>query len=289
MPLLKTGEPLAIIAGGGSVPLIVASAAERAGRPVFIVGIEGEADKEIAAYPHSWFGWGQIGRLLRALRDHRTRELVLVGRIGRRPDYRRLRLDLGALRQLPTILRILAGGDNHVLSGTVKFFEAKGFRVIGAHEIARELVADAGSLTATSPSAADLRDADLAYSAARTIGSLDVGQAAVAVAGRVVALEGAEGTDAMLDRVRHLRETGKLSWQGRAGVLVKCPKPQQDLRVDMPTTGPATIEAVAAAGLAGIVVEAGKVMLAERESMLRLADQRGLFVMARSGGAEAAA
>ncbi len=282
--LRSGGGPLAIIAGGGAVPMIVASAAERAGRPVLILGIEGAADTAIASYPHRWIGWGQLGRLLRSLRDHKTRELVLVGRIDVRPDYRRLRLDLGTLRALPTILRILfSGGDNAVLTGTVKFFEDKGYRVVGAHEVAHELVADAGTLTRAQPSAADLRDAELAFTAARAIGELDIGQAAAAVAGRVVALEGAEGTDGMLERVGQLRAAGRIAWDGKAGVLAKCAKPQQDLRVDMPTIGPTTVRSIVAAGLAGIVIEAGRVMLAEREALLRLADEAGIFILARGG------
>ena len=83
-----------------------------------------------------------------------------------------------------------------------------------------------------------------------TAASLDAGQAAVAINDRVVALEAAEGTDAMLDRVALLRQNGRLRPNDRrAGVLAKCAKPQQDLRVDMPTIGPKTIEGAAAAGL----------------------------------------
>lgn len=278
-PLLKTGEPLAILAGGGSVPGIVAAAAIRAGRPVLVIGIAGEADASIEAFPHRWVGWGDVGRLLASLKAHRSHDLVLVGRIGSRPDYLGMKLDRAGAMVRPAILRIFAGGDNLVLLGAVRLFESRGFRIVGAHEVARELVAPPGWLTRAAAEPRDLRDGEAALAAAKAIGSLDIGQAAVAVGGRVVALEGAEGTDGMLERVAALRASGRIRWQGRAGALGKCAKPHQDLRVDMPTIGPQTIRAVAAAGLAGIVVEAGRVMLAEREETLRIANAHGLFLL----------
>jgi hypothetical protein len=116
--------------------------------------------------------------------------------------------------------------------------------------------------------------------AAKAIGALDIGQAAVAINLRVVALEAAEGTDAMLERVAALRANGRVKWSGRGGILAKRSKPQQDLRVDMPAIGPRTVEAVVRAGLAGIVIEAGRVMIAERSETMALADRTGTFIFA---------
>lgn len=286
-PVLQSAEPLAVLAGGGAVPIIVAAAAVRAGRPVMVVGIEGEADRDIEDFPHRWVSWGEVGRLLTTLRAHRAQELVLVGRIGSRPDYHSMALDRGGSLVRQAILRIFAGGDNSVLVGAMRLFESRGFRIVGAHEVARELVASSGWLSRVQATPRDLRDGEQAFSAAKAIGRLDIGQAAVTVAGRVIALEGAEGTDGMLERVARLRASGRVRWQGRAGALGKCAKPHQDLRVDMPTIGPATVRAVAAAGLAGIVVEAGHVMIAEREETIRVANANGLFLVARESAGEA--
>lgn len=280
-PLLEDAEPVAVLAGGGVLPAIVAAAAARNGRPVVVIGIRGEADAAIAAFPHRWVDWGDIGRLLTTLRLYRAHDVVLVGRISTRPDYQSLELDRGGRLARKAIMNIFHGGDNSVLSGAVHLFESRGFRIVGAHEVARELVVSAGWLTRTQAGGRDLKDSDLAFAAAKTIGALDVGQAAVVVDGRVVALEGAEGTDAMLDRVAALRRSGKIPNIRRSGVLAKCAKPEQDLRVDMPTIGPETIDAARAAGLAGIVVEAGHVMVAEREATIRKADSLGLFMLAR--------
>ncbi len=276
---LPPDRPLAIIAGGGSVPLHVAKAAQGAGRRTLVLGIEGEADADFGNLPHEHFSWGQIGRLERLLSEHGTRDVVLVGGVRVRPDFRLLKLDMGTVKALPEILSIITSGDNTVLTGVVRFIEARGYSVIGAHQIAADLVAPAGTL-AGSPSSQHLSDAHLAIEAAGRIGLLDAGQAAVAIGGRIVALEGAEGTDAMLARVASLREAGRIRFAAPGGALAKCAKPQQDLRVDMPTIGPDTVTHAAAAGLAGIAVEAGRVMIIDRSETIRRAKAAGLFIHA---------
>lgn len=273
-------DPLTIFAAGGPVPVHVATAAVAAGRPVFVVGLEGAADERLKSFPHEMVKWGQIGRVLDLLAAHGAREIVLIGTIDRRPDFSSVRVDLGAARILPKVLPLLAGGDDTVLSGLVRLFETEGYEVRGAHEIAPDLVAPAGHLVGRRPSAAQRRDVKLASEAARTIGALDAGQAAVAVQSRVVALEGAEGTDAMLRRVDELRQARLIGWSGRAGVLAKCAKPDQDIRVDMPTIGSQTVKNVAAAGLAGIAIEPGRVMIVDRDETVAMARKTGTFIAA---------
>lgn len=274
------GEPLAILAAGGTVPFQVASAAAAAGRPVFVIGLEGAADERIKSFPHEMVKWGQLGRIEQLLQAHGGRDVVLIGDVKVRPDFSNIRVDFGAIKILPRVLPLLTGGDDNVLSGLIKLLEEDGYRVVGAHEIAPQLVASAGLVAGPRRHAAAEEDARLALEAARAVGRLDVGQGTVAVGGRVVAVEGAEGTDGMLRRVAELRESGRLKWSGRAGVLAKCPKPQQDLRVDMPTIGPRTVEGAATAALAGIVIEAGRVMIAELAETKAAAERTGTFVLA---------
>lgn len=271
--------PLAIIAGGGPVPRIVADAAARAGRPVFIAGIDGEADESITGHPHEFIKWGQFGRLEALLAEHGTKELVLVGTIMTRPDVKNLKLDFGAVRLVARVAVLLMRGDNDLLSGLVGMFAERGYTVVGAHEVAPELVAGSGQIGAQAPDRRANRDARRAMKAARVIGKLDAGQAAVVINGLIVALEAYEGTDGLIERVGRLREAGRVKWKGRAGVLAKCAKPQQDLRVDMPTIGVRTVRAAAAAGLAGIAVESGRVMIVDRAAVVELADKEGLFVV----------
>ena len=275
-----SGEPLVILAAGGNVPFQVATAATAAGRNVKVIGLEGEVDERLKAFGLVVLKWGQLARAEDLMRAHKAHDVVLIGSVSRRPDFRSMGVDLGTLRLLPRLLKAMVGGDDSVLSALVGYLEERGFRVIGAHEVAPELVAEAGQLAGPHAQRSALDDAHVAMNAARVIGEHDIGQGAVAVNGLVVAVEAAEGTDAMLQRVGDLHAKGRVKWSGRAGVLAKRSKPQQDLRVDMPTIGPRTVAAVAGAGLAGIVIEAGRVMIAERAETLKAAETSGTFILA---------
>ncbi|WP_036789690.1 LpxI family protein [Pleomorphomonas koreensis] len=281
---LRPSDPdrptLGIIAGGGGVPAIVARAAEAAGRPVVLFGIVGEADAEIEAFHHHWLRWGEIGRMFDLLARERVGEVVICGAVNR-PDFSAIRVDLGAVLSLPKILSLMVGGDDTVLKNVVRFLEDRDYLVVGAHQVAPELVGGDGSLGRYRPSEDAEADIVRGVEASLMLGRLDIGQAVVAISGRVVAVEGIEGTDELLQRVADLRKRGRLKAAHRSGVLVKAAKPQQDLRVDLPTIGPRTVEMAAAAGLAGIAVEAGRVMIVDRAATVAAADAARLFIDVR--------
>ena len=163
-----------------------------------------------------------------------------------------------------------------MLSRVVRFFEAKGIAVRGAHEVAPGLLVLGGPAGALSLDRQGLADAELGFAVRAALGALDAGQAVVTEGGRVLAIEGAEGTDAMLRRVADLR--GARAGAAPSGVLAKGPKPGQELRVDMPTIGPRTVEGAAAAGLAGVAVEAGAVLLLDRTEAVKAADTHGIAI-----------
>jgi hypothetical protein len=273
----KPEGPLGIIAGRGPLPCVLAESATARGLPLHIVAIRGEAREEIERFPHTWIKWGEIGKMFAALDKNGCGDLVIIGGVDR-PDLANVRFDLGALKTLPFWLSLEKGGDDHVLSRIVRFFEDKGYRVHGAGDVAPELTVGVGKLGNKAPSAEDKTDIDIAFDVVRALGRFDVGQAAVVVKGHVLAVEAAEGTDAMLARCAELREAGRAGRGGRAGVLVKAPKPGQEERVDMPTIGPDTVNKAAAAGLAGIAV-AGQVLMAERAATIKAANQHGLFLL----------
>ena len=269
---------IGIIAGGGSLPLAVAEAARESGCRPFIIGLTGNASAEIERFPHAYAGIGQIGLTLRTLRREGCQRIVLVGSL-RRPNLFRLKLDSGFFRHLPQLLRLFKGGDDAVLRRVARFFEAQGFEVEGVHSVARRLLAPPGAFSSKSPDAAALDDIRLGFRVARALGSLDIGQGAVVARQYVLAVEAAEGTDAMLRRCRELNNWG---FKSRKGVLVKAPKPGQDLRLDMPVIGPRTVELAAEVGLAGIAVAAGAVLLAEQQELVEKADKLGLFLYGAS-------
>ncbi len=282
--MITRGPGLGILAGGGGMPIAVAQAAKRDGRCVHIVAIRGEADQVIEAFPHTWVTWGEVGRILKTLNNKGCRELVIIGSV-KRPDLNKIRLDLGAFWNLPRLIGITIGGDDSVLGSVVRFLESKGFTVRGAHEIASELVIQDGVAGCHKPNHGDALDIEKAFDVVDSLGVHDIGQAAVVAGGHVLAVEAAEGTDEMLKRCANLSQWGRGRAKKRVGVLVKSPKPNQELRVDMPTVGPRTIELAANAGLAGVALKGGNVLIAERENTVRLADDMGLFIVAIPGQA----
>lgn len=277
---------LAIIAGSGKLPLFLAEAARAAGEDPFILRLKNEADDLWQGFDNAVIGVGDMAGLSALFRKHQITRVVMSGAVKRRPAFGEIRVNLKSLLKLPMALKtLLAGGDDAVLRMVISLIEAQGCEVLGAHEILPGLLATVGPLGSVSPDADALKDIERAADAAETLGRLDVGQGAVAVGGRIVALEGVEGTDAMLARVASLRAEGRIS-KRRIGVLVKLCKPQQDLRADLPTIGVSTVTNAQAAGLAGIAVEAGRALVVEREAVIAAADAAGLFVVGidRSAG-----
>ena len=269
---------LAIVAGWGQLPLYLAEAAREAGEDPVIVALADEADRSFEVFETLSAGVGDLAGIERFIREKGVDRVVMSGAVRRRPELRDIRPTFRTLLQVPAVIRTLvSGGDDAVLQMVIKLFEGMGCRVLGAHEIAPGLLARTGPLTTARPAADDLRDIEQAVEAALALGRLDVGQGAVSVGGRVVALEGAEGTDQMLERVVELRREGRIS-QRRRGVLVKLCKPQQDVRADLPAIGLSTVENAARAGLAGIAVEAGRSLILEEQALVAAADHAGIFV-----------
>ncbi len=263
---------LGILAGGGALPGQVAAAARAAGRPVFLVGLEGYAEPAVLApFAHEFVRLGAAGRILALLRQHECRDLVLVGPV-RRPSIFDLRPDAEGARILARIGRAAFAGDDGLLAAVVRVFGTEGFAVIGAHEVLTEALGGAGVLTQRAPDAAARADIDRGIGVVQALGAVDVGQGCVVQQGIVLCVEAIEGTDAMLLRANALKRPGP------GGVLVKLVKPGQDRRADLPTIGPGTAQAAAAAGLRGIAFEAGGTILAERGELIAAADRYGLFL-----------
>jgi DUF1009 family protein len=264
---------LGIIAGGGELPAKIAAAARAAGRPVFILGLEGFANAAVLApWPHEIQRLGAAGRIVAALREHGCQDLVMIGPV-RRPSLLDLRPDAEGAKLLARVGRAAFAGDDGLLAAVIRVLTEEGFRVIGAHDILREAVAPSGVLTRTAPDAQAMTDINRGVQVARLLGSADVGQGCVVQQGLVLAVEAVEGTDAMLARAGALRR------DGIGGVLVKLVKPGQDKRADLPTIGPDTVRHAAAAGLRGLAFEARATILAEREACLAAADAAGLFLI----------
>jgi DUF1009 family protein len=262
--------PVGIVAGGGTLPFAVADSLAARGLGAVIFALKGACDPErVARFRHHWISVGQIGKATRLFRSEGCRDLIFLGSLAR-PALSEIRLDWGTLRVMGHVVAAFRGGDDHLLSGIGRILEQDGFRMVGVKEAAPDLLMPEGAITRASP------DGDAAADIARgrevlgALGPFDIGQAAVVIDGHVVAVEDIEGTDGLLARVARLRADGRM--------LVKVPKSGQDLRFDLPTVGPNTVEGAAGAGLAGIAIAAGNTLVAEPQAMTEAADTAGLFI-----------
>jgi len=271
---------VAIIAGGGALPLEIASGLAASGRKPFVVMVGGEVEDPagFAPYPNLLLDLEQFGSLVGLLKGESVTQVVLAGNIARRPKLRSMRPFLPLLPLIPRAVAALASGDDGLLRTVIGYLEDHGIKVVGAHEILPDLLVPQGVLTRKKPASADRKDIEAALAAARAIGALDIGQAAVAIGGRAIALEGIEGTDSLLERVAGLRSHGRLAGR-KGGVLVKCSKPGQELRADLPGIGVRTVEGAHRAGLSGIAVEAERALGLGLKDLIERADALGLFVL----------
>lgn len=262
---------LGVLAGGGRLPAAVVDAARAQGRDVFVLAFEGQTDTAwLSGVEHAWVRLGQFADAFARLRAAGVGDVCLIGPV-RRPSLAELRPDWRAAQALARI-GVRAFGDDGLLSAVVREIEGEGFRVVGAEEVLGALAARAGAYGRIVPSGQDRLDIARGVEVLRTLGAVDVGQAVVVERGVVLGIEAIEGTDALVARCGLLRR------EASGGVLVKIAKPAQERRVDLPTIGVRTVEAVADAGLAGIAVEAGRALVADARAVAAAADARGIFV-----------
>jgi hypothetical protein len=270
-------SPLGLIAGLGDLPVAIAENAVATGQGVHVLRLKGFEEPRLAGYPGSVVGLGEVGAVISRLRDAGCRDLVFAGNVSR-PNFSDLKLDLKGAALLPRVLSEARRGDDALLRVLVNEFEKNGFNVIGSEQAHASLLAPAGLIAGPPPSELHLADMEVAARVASASGALDIGQACVVCDGLVLAVEAQEGTDEMLRRCAALPETIRGRDGARRGVLVKRPKPVQERRIDLPTTGVSTVELAAAAGLAGIGVEAGGALMLNRPAMESRAASLGLFL-----------
>src|SRR6202171_1669381 len=276
--VLQISSPVGLIAAGGGMPFAVAESLIARGLYPVGFSLEGACGPgRVVRFRHHWISVGQVGRAVKLFRAENCRDLVFIGTLVR-PALSEIRLDWGTLRVIGRLLAAFRGGDDHLLSGIGRILEQDGFRMVGIKDVAPDLLMPEGCLTLKSPDDNAAADIAKGRDLLRALSPFDIGQAAVVIDGHVVGVEDIEGTDGLLTRVARLRADGRIRARTHTGVLVKAPKSGQDLRFDLPTMGPRTIEGAAAAQLAGIAIVAGNTIVVEPQAMIEAADAAGLFV-----------
>ncbi|WP_457094630.1 LpxI family protein [Microvirga sp. P5_D2] len=278
---IKTGDgPIAIIAGAGRLPIQLVEHLEKTGQDYRILAFRGFAAPELRNRAQTNVDLLDLKTIMNTLDGWQPQAVSLVGAV-RRPGFTALLGAYSALRNMQEVKEVIARGDDQVLRGAVRLIEERGHKVVGAHELAPDLVASKAFRGALEPNEDDRQAIAMGVDLLASLSAFDIGQGAVIARNHVLAIEGPEGTDRMIGRVRAQRQ----SWFGlrqrkEGGVLIKAAKRGQDLRVDMPTIGPRTVAEAARAGLSGIAIGAGSTFVLEQEETLRIADRLGVFLAA---------
>ena len=267
---------IGLIAGGGNLPEYVSVAASEKDVLGTLIALDPFVPN--VKFPEAErLRLGQFGKMVKRLKQAKCTHVCFAG-IVKRPDFKRLKPDLKAMRHLAGTIRAAGQGDDALMRHVLKLFEQEGFEVISPQEVCEDLMIGEGVIGAIPMTEDHREDALKACEIATAIGTLDIGQGAIVARGVTLAVEAQEGTDATLKRLLNLPQELRGTPEARVGVLAKLVKPTQDVRVDLPTLGPETVRHAAAAGLAGIVAEAGGAFIIDRTETVRLADEAGLFI-----------
>ena len=266
-------QHLGVIAGGGSLPQRLLDACDEEGIEPFIVAFDGQTDPAILHdRKFMMTRIGAAGLIINTLKSHAVRDLVFIGTI-RRPSLKEMRPDLRTLKFFSRVMT-RALGDDGLLKAMKDELQGEGFKIHGIQSFVHDLIASEGSYGSLQPDETAQADIHYGLNALRTMGGLDIGQSIVMQEGVVLGVEAVEGTDELI------RRCGTLKRAGRGPILVKASKPGQDQQLDLPTIGPATLLAARDSGFSGIVIEAGRTLLIDPQTVSELADEFKIFVMA---------
>ena len=265
-----------LLAGGGRFPVLVADSMRRRGIEVITAGIRGEAWPELEQVSHSfrYFGLGRLGAGIRYFRRHGVHEVSWAGWIRKENVFRPHRL----LNILPDwrmvrfyFFRVRNRQDHSLLAALAEEFESAGIHVTDSSKHCPELLAEEGIFTRRKPTRAELEDIRFGWGIAKRLAELEVGQSVAVHEKSTLAVESIEGTD------RSIRRAGEFCKRG-GFVVVKVAKDGHDMRFDIPSIGPETIDVLREAGGAVLAVEAGKTLLIDREELIARADRHGIAV-----------
>ncbi|MFN3954561.1 MAG: LpxI family protein [Pararhodobacter sp.] len=262
---------LALIAGAGELPAELTAALET---PPLVCALEGVAPAGLAV--ERAFRIERLAPFMRQLADEGIAGVVFAGAM-QRPKLDPALFDRETAALVPRMMAMMQGGDDALLRGVIALFEEYDLPVQGLAVLAPQLLAGTGVLGARPPCDAEAADAARGLAILEALAPVDVGQGCVVCAGQCLGIEALYGTDALLTDVARNRP---LRAPAQGGVFVKRAKRGQDLRVDLPTIGPDTIAAAAMAGLSGICLQAGHVVVLRRAEVLACAEAAGLALWA---------
>jgi len=270
---------MGLLCGAGALPLRVAEGLRRRGMRVTAIGIKGAAESAMEELAHEmhWTGLAKLGQWIRIFKAAGVDGVLMCGVVEKRHMFANKAAMLPDWKSIELWYRRLADRKDHAILGAVADeFEREGLPVRSILECCPELVAGPGCLSRRRPSARQWRDIRFGWPIAKQVAALQIGQCLVVKDRAVIATEGIDGTDAVLER------GGRLA--GPGAVAVKVARPGHDDRFDLPCVGPGTVQTLARAGLAALAIEAGRTLVLDRDEVKRGADAAGICIVAVEEG-----
>ncbi|AZV78342.1 LpxI family protein [Parasedimentitalea marina] len=259
---------LALIAGTGALPGEILAQLDE--RPL-VCSMAGNDPTSVVAELR--FRLEHLGSFLAELTERGITEICMAGAVAR-PKIDPTAIDAATFPLVPILQAALGSGDDGALRAVIEIFEKSGFSVKSAQDVAPDLLMTACVPTQVQPGELDKADVLRGVEIVAAMSSADIGQSCAVRNQQAIAVENAFGTDWMLQALQNRPD-------GQGGLLFKAPKLAQDRRADLPTIGPATVEMAAKAGLSGIVLEAGGVIVLAQDEVIATADRLGLFLWLR--------
>ena len=273
-------ETLGLLAGIGHLPVDVAQSAKQLGYRVVAIAVVPETDSELPENADVFYAInvGKLGKIIQTLEKNSVRNVTMIGKVTKEVLYKN-----GAIIPDLTAIKLLASlpdrKDDTIMNALVKLVEDAGMHVMDQAELIKPHLPEPGVLTKRKPTEQEWRDMQFGFRMAKELGRLDIGQTVVVKNRAVMALEAIEGTDACILRGGFL---------GKGGVIVaKTAKPAQDKRFDVPSVGTATLTSMIHAGATGLVLEAGRTLLVDRERTLAMAEENNITIVSMSGSESA--
>lgn len=266
-------KTLGVLAGIGHLPVDLTMGAKAAGYTTVVIGVVPGVDSALAQVADVYYDIhvGKIGKIFDALKKHQVQEVTMIGKVTKEILYSQGKM-LPDWQAVKLLMSLPDRHDDTIMNAIVAKIESLGMKVQDQTLFLQALMPEPGVLSKRKPTAEELADMDYGFDMAKKIGGLDIGQTVVVKNKAIMAVEAIEGTDACILRGGTL---------GKNVIVAKTAKPAQDKRFDMPSVGTKTLESMIAAGAAGIVMEAGRTLLVEREKTLALADAHNITVVAK--------
>lgn len=268
-------EPLAIFAGRGILPKLLIEDCQKNNCRFILFLLESENyDIDYTAFNPTVIKYGEVERFLEILRKNHIKNIIFIGAVNK-PNFNNIKVDRTGTILLAKILASKILGDDAVLKCVIKFFEKEGFKILRIDDILKDVAAQKSILTKQKPSTSDLADIDLAKKAIYAMSKFDIGQSVIVAQKQIIAVEAVEGTDSMISRCGELR----IDYKSQA-ILVKTKKAKQSAKADLPVIGVDTIKNCHKNNIKGIAIQAGSTLIINKEEVIKLADELGMFLIA---------